>query len=252
MQPVLASLRNDLTSVSPNHNGIYSAELKLDGKTIYTFAVERFAFDETHAINAYIDYPEFLKTKRWMQKCFILPGNKITLFPQSVNRGVVNFNDDGLHHLQYVIRDVAGNTSTLNINLKSTGAVTSISAPPKGTLFHYDKPNSFSNDKVKVSIEPGNLYDDLYFTYSTLPKRPGAFSIIHRIHNRYTPINDTFDLWIKPDSSIGNYTAKAVIVNTDGICENSVYQDGFVKTKARTFGDYYVKIDTVPPFIVPC
>jgi hypothetical protein len=100
-------------------------------------------------------------------------------------------------------------------------------------------------------IPAGNLYDDLYFTYSTLPKRPGTYSVIHRIHNRLTPINDTFDLWIKPDSSIGKYTNKAVIVNTDGVCENSTYEDGYVKTKARTFGDYFVKVDTVPPFIIP-
>ena len=48
---------NDMNSTSANHNGVYSIELKLDGKTVYTFAVERFAFDQTHAINGYIDYP---------------------------------------------------------------------------------------------------------------------------------------------------------------------------------------------------
>ncbi|MDB5009557.1 MAG: family metallopeptidase [Mucilaginibacter sp.] len=48
---------NDMNSSSANHNGIYSLELKLDGKTVYTFVMERFAFDQTHAINAYIDYP---------------------------------------------------------------------------------------------------------------------------------------------------------------------------------------------------
>jgi hypothetical protein len=241
---------NDLTSVSPNHNGIYSAELKVDGKTVYMFAVERFAFDQTHAINAYIDYPQFLKTKLWMQKCFILPGNKIALYPQSVNRGVVNFRDDSLHHVQYIIRDVAGNTSTLNVDVKSTlpGAVID---KPAANLFRYDKPNQFANDKVKVNIAAGNLYDDLDFTYSALPKRPGMYSEIHRIHNHYTPINDTFDLWIKPDSTIGKYANKAVIVNADGICEKSIYEDGYVKTQARTFGDYFIKVDTVPPVITP-
>ncbi len=244
-------IANDQTSASPNHNGIYSLELKVDGKTVYTFAIERFAFDETRAINAYIDYPEFLKTHRYIQKCFILPGNKITLYPQSVNRGVVNFNDDAMHSVEYIVKDVAGNTSELTVNVKSASDGATVTAAPIGTLFHYDKPNQFSNDKVKVMIPPGNLYDDLYFTYATLPKRPGMYSVIHRIHNRYTPINDTLDLWIKPDSSIGKYAGKAVIVNTEGVCENSAYQDGYVKTGARTFGDYFVKVDTVPPFIIP-
>ena len=45
-----------------------------------------------------------------MQKCFILPqGSKISLYPQSVNKpGIINFNDDALHQIAYIIKDVAG------------------------------------------------------------------------------------------------------------------------------------------------
>jgi hypothetical protein len=153
--------------------------------------------------------------------------------------------------VQYVIKDVAGNTSTLNVEVKSSSAQLSAVNKPVGLLFHYNQPNTFANDKVKVIIASGNLYDDLDFKYSTLPKRPGAYSVTYVIHNRLTPLHDTFDLWIKPDSTIGKYAGKAVIVNTDGVCENSTYEDGFVKTKARTFGDYFIKVDTVPPFIIP-
>ncbi len=245
-------ISNDVTSASPNHNGIYSVELKLDGKTVYTFAVERFAFDQTHAINAYIDYPEFLKTHRWIQKCFILPGSKISLYPQSINRGIITFNDDAVHQVEYVVKDVAGNTSTLSFSVKSTLIANNLPVLKQaGNLFRYDKRNEFSNDKVKVAINPGILYDDIDFTYSTLPKRPGAFSVTHRIHNRFTPIHDNYDLWIKPDSNIGKYTDKAVIVNGEGLCYGGVYQDGYVKVQCRTFGDFYIKIDTVPPKIVP-
>jgi len=242
----------DVTSASPNHNGIYSVELKLDGKTVYTFAVERFAFDETHAINAYIDYPEFLKKHPFVQKCFMLPGSKITLYPQQVNRGVINFNDNAPHQLQYVVKDVAGNVSTLNVDLIS-GNESELKPANKAAvnLFRYNQVNQFSNAKVKVIIPAGILYDDLDFTYSMLPEKPGSYSAIHCIHNRFTPLHDGYDLWIKPDSTIGKYADKAVIVNTEGVCENSVYQDGYVKAKPRTFGEYYIKVDTVAPVIVP-
>jgi len=242
----------DMNSASFNHNGVYSIELKVDGQTVYTFAVERFAFDQTHAINAYIDYPTFLSSHRFIQKCFILPGSKISLYPQSINRGVVNFTDDATHDVEYVVKDIAGNTASLKIKVKSSPAkVSPPVTPPNTTLFHYDKQNEFTNDKVKVIVPPGNLYDDIYFTYSTLPEKKGTYSEIHRIYNRFTPINDTIQLWIKPDNTIGNLTSKAVIVNTEGICEPSTYEDGYVKATARTFSDYYIKVDTVPPFIHP-
>jgi hypothetical protein len=102
-----------------------------------------------------------------------------------------------------------------------------------------------------VIVPAGNLYDDLNFTYATLPKKPGTYSVVHRIHNRFTPINDTFELWIKPDNTIGKNIGKAVIINTDGVCEGGTYYNGYIKANARTFGDYYIRVDTVPPVIHP-
>lgn len=243
---------NDLTSVSPNHNGIYSVELKLDGNTVYTFAAERFAFDQTHAINAYIDYPEFLKTKRWMQKCFILPGNKISLFPQAVNRGIIKFNDDALHQVQYVVKDVAGNTSTLTLQVKSTPKQSNPSVlKPASNVFHYNKLNEFNNGKIAVKINPGNLYDDVDFTWYAAARKPGALSATYSIINRFTPVHDSYELWIKPDTLISGYMDKAVIVSTTGACEGGIYQDGYIKANAHIFGDFFIRLDTAPPQITP-
>jgi hypothetical protein len=241
---------NDMNNASGNHNGIYSVQLKLDGKDVYTFAVERFAFDQTHAINGYIDYPTYINSHRFIQKCFILPGSKISLYPQSVNRGVINFDDDVLHEVEYVVKDVAGNTSTLTLKVRSKH--TDYTAfKPQGTLFHYDKKNEFTTDKVKVTVMPGNLYDDVDFKYSASTEKPaGAYSVIHHIHNRSTPIHDYYDLWIKPDADLGKFADKAIIVGTS-FCDSSIYENGYVKAKAKAFGDFYIKLDTEPPHITP-
>jgi hypothetical protein len=243
---------NDKNSASSNPNGIYSLELKLDGKSVYTYAAERFGFDQTHAINAYIDYPTHVTAHRFMQKCFILPGSKISLYPQSINRGVVNFDDDALHEVEYIIKDVAGNTSTLMLKVKSrhTDSPEEISKTA-GTLFHYNQKNEFDNDKVKVIIPPGNLYDDLDFIYSVSPMLADGFSQVHHIHNGLTPIHDQYQLWIKPDKDLGSLADKAVIVNTEGDCDTTMYENGYAKAKAKNFGNYYIKLDIAPPRIVP-
>ncbi|RCH56547.1 M23 family peptidase [Mucilaginibacter hurinus] len=241
---------HDMNSVSPNRNGIYQVELKLDGKTIYTYAIERFAFNQTRAINAYIDYPAYLSSRRWMQKCFVPPGSNAGIYPQSINNGIINFNDDALHEVEYVVKDVAGNTSNLVIKVQSKATVP---APfkPEGILFKYNNVNIFTNDKIKVTIDTGNLYDDLDFKYVRLPRKPGALSETHRIHNKFTPLHEGFNLWIKPDSTIGRYANKAVLVNTAGNVAPGIYEDGYVKGKCRFFGDYYLRVDTVAPVITP-
>jgi murein DD-endopeptidase MepM/ murein hydrolase activator NlpD len=239
----------DQNSASANRNGAYAIEVKLDGTTIYTMVMERFAFDQTHAINAYIDYPTAQTTGRMIQKCFMLPGSKITIYPQSINRGIIKLTDDAVHDVEYVVKDVAGNTSTLAIKVKAGPESKLIAAQPAvgTTRFHYDQTNVFTNDNLKITIAPGNLYDDLDFTFAKLPKHVGAFSATYRLHNRLTPIHDQFDVWIKPDSTIGALVNKAVIVGA----EDAIYEDGYVKAHAKGFGDVYVRVDTEAPFIHP-
>lgn len=240
----------DVNSASPNKNGVYSIELKVDGKTVYTFAVERFAFDQTRAINGYLDYPTLLLQGRRIQKCFVPPGSNITLYPQSDNGGIVAFNDAALHDVEYVVKDVAGNASSLKLKVRSV-IKPSADAPLKGTLLKHDKRSEYTTDRVKVIVNPGNLYDDVDFIYSLLPKKPGAYSVTHRIHNRLTPIHENFELWIKPDVDLGDLAPKAVIVNTAGYCDSSKVEGGFVKATPRAFGDYYVTVDTVAPYATP-
>lgn len=241
---------HDMNSVSPNRNGVYSIELKVDGNIIYTYVNERFAFDQTRAINAHIDYPSFLTSKRWIQKCFILPGNNAKLYPQALNRGLVNFTDDAIHDVEFIVRDVAGNTSNLAIKVKSSK--TDIKPfQPTGTLFKYDQKNEFIADNIKVIIEQGNLYDNLDFNFVKLPAKPNTYSDTYRIHNKFTPLHDSFSLWIKPDKSIGKLADKAVLVSTAGNAYSGVYEDGYVKADCRFFGDYYIKVDTVAPVITP-
>lgn len=240
---------DDRNSASANHNGIYSLELKLDGTTVYTYAVERFAFDQTHAINAYIDYPAYQISRRFIQKCFVLPGAKITLYPQSINRGIIKLNDDEVHDLQYVLKDVAGNTSTLSVKIKAGPEEKTYTPPAGSTRFKYDQTNTFVNGNIKVVIPQGNLYDDLDFTFATLPRHTGTYSATYRLHNRLTPIHDSFEVWIKPDSTIGKLADKAVIFSTTNGAQGGTYEDGYVKGHASGFGEFYVRIDTVAPVI---
>ncbi|MEX8549004.1 MAG: M23 family metallopeptidase [Mucilaginibacter sp.] len=243
---------NDMNSTSMNHNGIYSIQLNADGKTVFVFTVERFAFDQTHAINSHIDYPAFLTYGRWIQKSFVDPGNQIGLYNGTQNRGLIDFNDDAIHDLEYVVKDIADNTSVFKFQVKSSPPATSAEiTSAKGTFFKYDQPNTFSTDQVKVVLPVGDLYDNLDFVYAALPRKAGGYSPVHRIHNRFTPLHDSFELWIKPDVSLGNNSNKAVIVNTGGGAQSSVFQDGFVKANVRNFGDYYVALDTIAPTISP-
>ncbi len=240
----------DMNSASYNHIGLYSIELLVDSQKVYTFTIERFGFDQTHAINGYIDYPTYLRSRRMIQKCFVPPGANLPVYPQSVNGGIVNFSDSNVHHVQYVVKDIAGNTSTLSFNVQASPS-TQAAYVPEGTIFDCTKPNQYGNDKMKLLIEPGNLYNNIDFNYQLLPRKPGALSETHRIHNKFTPIHSSFTLWIKPDRDLGKLADKAVLVSVAGNVAAGTYDNGFIKGECGGFGDYYIKLDTVAPLITP-
>jgi len=244
---------NDRHNGASGNNGAYSIELAVDGINVYTSALERFTFDNSKAINSHIDYPTYLRTKQSIQKSFVDPGNPLQIYFNLANSGRINFNDGKTHTVKYTISDARGNKSTLAFNVFSDPkAVITTPAQAIGTSFTYNKQNEFSQQDVKVILPKGTLYNDLNFFYKKTAKpQQNAFSEIHHIHNNLTPLHTGFELWIKADSAIIKHQNKALIVNSNRSSQGGYFENGWVKTKPRTFGSFFVAIDSVAPNIVP-
>lgn len=235
------------------NNGVYAIELELDGKPVYTSALEKFLFQNSRAINSHIDYPTYLNTKRSIQKSFVDPGNPLQIYSNLVNRGRIVFADGRLHTVKYTVSDAAGNKSTLSFQVQADSKAV-IPSPPtaEGNPFVYNQINEFQNEQVKVILPKGTLYNDFNFQYKTLPKpSSNAWSVVHQVHNSLTPLHNGFELWIKADSSLLPFASKALIVNTNRVSQGGKFENGFVKANPRAFGSFFISIDTLPPVIVP-
>ncbi len=233
-------------------NGVYSIELAIDGKLIYTSALERFSFENSRAINSHIDYPAFLNYKRSIQKSFVDPGNPLQIYSNLVNNGRITFNDGQIHHVNYTLTDSKGNKSTLLFNVQANSkALINSPSPVAGPTFSFNKMNEFMTDDIKVVLPKGTLYNDLNFVYKKLPKPQNAFSAMHQIQNTLTPLHIGFELAIKADSSLTKYQTKALIVNNNRSSQGGIFENGYVKTNLKTFGSFFITIDTIAPVITP-
>ncbi|WP_316793591.1 M23 family metallopeptidase [Pedobacter frigoris] len=235
-------------------NGVYSIELELDDKPVYTSALERFQFENSKAINSHIDYPTYITTKKSIQKSFVDPGNPLQIYSNLINNGRIEFTDGKIHKLKYTITDGKGNKSILSFNVQSD-AKAIIEAPQASagsTIYAYNNLNEFNTAEVKVILPKGTLYNDLNFQYKKLTKPAvNAYSAVHQIHNNLTPLHTGFEIWIKADSTLNKYKEKALIVNTGRGSQGGYFENGYVKAKPRTFGSYFISIDTIPPTIIP-
>ncbi|NEU07775.1 M23 family metallopeptidase [Flavihumibacter sp. R14] len=244
----------DKNSASENPVGVYSIELFIDGKSIYTSVWERFFFHHSRSINSHLDYPAYISSRVRIQKSFVEPGNFLTLYKDGLASGLVNITDNLVHDVNYVVKDVAGNTSNLSFRIKgnSQAEILPAKAPASMTTFFFDKENRFETPEFKLLAPKGSFYSNLNFSYQISAKPPGAFSKMHHVHNRLIPVNDALTIWIRADSTLKpELRDKAVLVNSRGGSPGGTYEDGFIKATTRDFGNYYVKTDTIPPRITP-
>ncbi|MCD0490281.1 M23 family metallopeptidase [Pedobacter sp. MC2016-14] len=237
-------------------NGVYAIQLEVDGKLVFTSALERFLFENSKAVNSHIDWPAYINTKKSIQKSFVDPGNPLGIYSNLVNNGRINFTDGKLHELKYTVTDASGNASTLSFTVQAgDGVVAENKTPSTGLIFPYGKLNEYSEADFKVILPKGTLYNDLNFTHKILKPASAAsgnqYSAVCQIQNNLTPLHTGFDLWIKANASLERYKDKALMVNTNGASQGGIYEDGFLKAKPKTFGSFYIAIDTIAPVIVP-
>ena len=238
---------------APNKNGVYSIELNIDSTLIYKHDMDGFYFSETRYINSLMDYHAKKKYALKPQKSFKDPNNKLNIYDTLINNGRLVFDSIENHTAEYTIKDIKGNTARLNFNFKSDSSIKVPSVYKEGEFFMYDNENKFQDENISLIIAPNSLYDDINFSYEVLQGQNDLISDIHCIHHEETPIHSAFSISIALDSLDVAYREKTVIclVQKGDVvsCLPTKWVDDTLRAKSRTFGQYGVVIDSIPPSI---
>ncbi len=243
---------SDKNSASENQNGAYSIELRIDGQIIHSSVWEKFSFENSRGINSHIDYPAMISTGRRIQKSFIEPGNPLKIYKNVASNGLINLPDQEIHEAQYIVRDIAGNESSLNFKVRYNPASMKASEKIEGHKFAFNQVNQFDTTGLSISLPLNVLYSDLNFVYSSSPKPAGAFSAVHHVHNRLIPVHGAYSLSVKADEELSEaLQSKALLVNSRKVAQGGTFVNGYVKAELRNFDSYYITVDTIAPRIVP-
>jgi murein DD-endopeptidase MepM/ murein hydrolase activator NlpD len=247
----------DVMNLTDAHVGIYNLTVFDGSKMIYQYQADRISFPEKRYVLSHIDYPIFMnESRRAFHKCFVEPGNKGPLYPSVLNAGVIDLSDGRVHELNAEVSDYAGNVSLVKFKLQwDEASVLFKEKKEKYTKrFDYHKDNDFANSDIKAMIPKGHLFDDVFFNYSSsLSTEPTIFSRVHELDQSNTQVFDWFPISIKTEKLNPVLADKAVVVYKDAngsiSSRGGKVESGFITTKAREFGTYYVKLDTTIPQI---
>lgn len=178
----------DLVGNESNKNGIYSIEMLVNGKRYYYHDVETFSFPESKFINLLIDYPHFALYKSRIQKTFIEKGNKLSIYKELINEGVLDIKEGLNYQVEIITKDFIGNSSSLRIpviGLKSKP----ILQQSDTTNYRINKKEfqKFTKNGVTIAFPKNTFYKDEYIHFS-------VNGTIANIHKPIIPLDKNFTI----------------------------------------------------------
>ncbi len=260
-----------------NTMGIKYIRQELDGRPILEYRMDGFGFDQTKMVDVVSYYPLQLHSPYFVYAMGLAEGNKISLYPTVVSRGVVDPRDTLPHAVKFLLMDDNGNASTLSLTVRRKSMpervmttctadgqpIVAATAPPMsnpdGIPVKSDQDFVCHTQGLKMRIPAGAVYEPFFFRQkrveeAVLPVQGSlvVLSELYAIHNENTPLKNSIDVEItcvvpdalKSQAVIARLTDKNQLIYAGGRWEN-----GAVKGQLRRFGNYCVVADTAAPVI---
>ncbi len=241
----------DKQNDSHNKNGVYQIEVFLDSVLFYSHHVERLNFSTSRYINTLIDYNYYKNGQRRYQRTFQSPNNKLAIYDIIQNDGVLSLNDQQYHMIQYVVKDIEGNSSILEFTIFSDTAITQKHLTTTNSFNPLTK-NQYQDKYIDIQLPNSCLYDTMTFTTNIEAKHKHSLSPIYTIGDESIALQKNIQVKLK-DLNIADSLRNQVYIGR--ITKKSIgaihatWKKNDLSFKTKYFGNYSVFIDTVPPSI---
>jgi murein DD-endopeptidase MepM/ murein hydrolase activator NlpD len=248
----------DYLDNSANPCSPYAVSLFEDNRMHFRFVLDSIPFSLSGYVDSHMDYEEKLKSGKTIQKLFVEPNNRLSIYKVVINRGIIRFSDTLVHRMAMWVEDAYGNLSQLNFRVRSS----TISFSPDNEAdsnvvarFYYDSLNVFEQADVKVVVPRDALFTNIRFRFTKEKCDTVNLSDVFKIHQGYTPLNKPYILSIKPGIIPAGLHSKVMIAGVSEEGKWSGYggnfKNGFVTAQLKTFGRFFVTVDTLNPTITP-
>tara|TARA_R110001592_G_scaffold9723_4_gene51457 strand:+ start:11128 stop:12834 length:1707 start_codon:yes stop_codon:yes gene_type:complete len=245
----------DKYSDVPNSNGTYNISMLVNDTLVYSMELNKLDFATKRFINNHIDYRLFKQKRKKYQKCFVEGYNELDLFPNLVNKGIVDIEHGIKYDFKIYASDLKGNTSELNFSIIGDSSAIKPASEINSEGFHiaYNKDKEINLPMAKVHFPRNTFYTTQYINVSSKPYDK-TLTPIYSIGNSTIPIHGYFDIVINTDvdNTKGLFLAtlndNKTVIGSDFIKKTN--EQGFW-FKTRSLGDYALMKDTVAPTIKP-
>ncbi|CAM1367221.1 Peptidase family M23 [Tenacibaculum sediminilitoris] len=237
----------DRLNAALNKNGIYSLEMKVNGKRVYYHDVETFSFAESKYINLLIDYKHYKKYRSKLQRTYKAKANRLSLYEDLVNNGKVHIENGANYNVEIIAKDFKHNTSKIRIPVK--GTVSNLVYKQKDTTNYKiiaANFNKFQQKNITIAFPKNTFYEDCFIDFK-------VENGIAKIHDPTIPLDKRYTLTFETSFLTEEQKQHVYIANVT----NSKYprytstrkKIDKVYTTTKLLGSYTLRFDTEKPTI---
>ena len=255
---ILAVKAFDYMNGMSNIYGVHHVKLYKDEELIYSSHIDTLSFEKGRQINSYIDSEEWLKNRSLFMLSYIAKGNTLNFYEEAEikNRGVVTIDEERIYKFRYEVADYYGNIDECVFEIEGEKSDLPILECNKVS---YNQPYIVDEEQFKFTIPAYALYDDYvpqYIKSDSILKN--NYSPIHNIEPYYLGVDKKCRLSIKIAIDTLSDKTKYYIASINSVGKNrgkvskdyiSTYEDGWLTTQVKNFGQYVVKADIEKPCI---
>ena len=246
----------DRADNSNNKNGVNSIELYADNRLIFSVLFNKYSYDETRYINSLIDYGKYVGDKIRYVRSEVDEYNILDLYGEK--SGYVTVKEGDRIEMKYVVKDYAGNASTLKFTVMGEEPLKQF-APKEYSRSYY---RVDGKSKVEVGLDgfTADIPEKAFYKYEYI--LAGQIDTVRNIASdyayvlgcEYIPVQKKMDLKMRPAERYAS-SDKLYVVNVgkDGkfVAQGGTMTDGMVCTQVRTLGVFALAEDNTAPKVTP-
>ncbi len=241
----------DKQNDSQNKNGVYQIEVFVDSSLFYSHHVERLNFSSSRYINTLIDYSYYKNGERRYQRTYKSPNNKLAIYDKVKNEGVLSLNDQQYHLIQYIVKDIKGNSSILEFTVFSDTAILPKTKDTTSPFYPLIE-NRYQDEHLSVYFPARCLYDTLSFTVKIKPMHKQSLCSVYSIGQTDIALQKNIQIRLKNldiADSLRDKIYLGRIIRNSISAVRSKWENNSISFKTKNFGDYSLFIDTIAPSI---
>ncbi|HEY2722753.1 MAG TPA: M23 family metallopeptidase [Chitinophagaceae bacterium] len=244
----------DCISKSTNPNGIYAAQIFLDGQPQIEFVLDSMDYNETDYVNAHVDYKYKYEGGSYLQQLFRLPGDKGRAYHPKTGDGAILLKDTAVHSVRILARDIFDNSSELDFKIQLDRRHASLVKQSLQKQFLPNNANVFEQPNFEVYLSEDCLYDSVESSFRKIDQSaPGAVSAQFQFCTPAIPFHGKINIRIKPNRVIpADLQNKIVIKRIDKRSANyqkAERQQDWLAASFNDFGQFQAFADNEAPTI---